>query len=407
MFKEIGKGQRRLHAICIWPSFALQATPGSPHDSVPNLYLALEDIMRIAQHPVGSTPIAREQLAAFKTIRGPLPLRLAGLPDRITAGLSPESLGLFGNRRRFLQMAAALACTPLVDRVDASGLTRPAAVPGGFAVVQLGPARMAPVAHFNGDRVFVSGTQTGWFAIVGIPLDAQPGRATPLSVQDSNGKSRVAYFTIRVKHYEAEYLTMKSDYVDLEPEDAARCEGERVHLQRVLRTYSDALPSSLLLVPPCQGTRTSTFGLVRFFNGQARGTHNGMDIAAPAGKPVFAAASGEVIDVGDYFFSGRTVLVNHGRGFITLYAHLSEVKIRGRKRVAAGQKIGKIGITGRATGPHLHFGVYLNAAAIDPALFLLADPRMQRLYSSHTRHLPASGDAFGGAPVRETVIKRL
>jgi murein DD-endopeptidase MepM/ murein hydrolase activator NlpD len=320
---------------------------------------------------------------------------------------SPANRGFFADRRRFMRMAAALACTPLVDRVHASGLTRPAAVPGGFAVVQLGPARMAPVAHFNGDRVFVSGTQTGWFAIVGIPLDAQPGRATPLSIQDAAGKSRVAYFTIGVKRYEAEYLTMKSDYVDLEPEDLARCEGERAHLQRVLRTYSDALPSSLLLVPPCQGARTSTFGLVRFFNGQARGTHNGMDIAAPAGKPVFAAASGQVIDVGDYFFSGRTVLVDHGRGFITLYAHLSEVKIRPRRRVAAGQKIGKIGITGRATGPHLHFGVYLNAAAVDPALFLLSDPRMQHLYSLNTRYAPAAADAFGGAPVRDTIIKPL
>lgn len=310
------------------------------------------------------------------------------------------------HRRRFMQMAAALACTPLVNRVQASGLTRTAAVPGGFAVVQLGPARMAPVVYFSGDRVFVSGTQTGWFAIVGIPLDAQPGRAPPLSIHDAAGKSRVAHFTIGVKRYEAEYLTMKSDYVDLEPDDLARCEGERAHLQRVLRTYSDVSPSSLLLVPPCQGMRTSTFGVVRFFNGQARGTHNGMDIAAPTGKPVFAAASGQVIDVGDYFFSGRTVLVDHGRGFMTLYAHLSEVKTRPRKRVAAGQKIGKIGITGRATGPHLHFGVYLNAAAVDPALFLLSDPRMQRLYSMSTRQVPAA-DAFGGAPVRETIIKRL
>jgi len=296
---------------------------------------------------------------------------------------------------------------PVVGGVHASGLTRTAAVPGGFAVVQLGPARMAPIVHFNGDRVFVSGTQTGWFAIVGIPLDALPGRANPLSIQDAAGKSRVSYFTIGVKRYEAEYLTMKSDYVDLEPEDLARCEGERAHLQRVLRTYSDALPSSLLLVPPCQGARTSTFGVMRFFNGQARGTHNGMDIAAPAGKPVFAAASGQVIDVGDYFFSGRTVLVDHGRGFMTLYAHLSEVKIRPRKRVAAGQKIGTIGITGRATGPHLHFGVYLNAAAVDPALFLLSDPRMQRLYSLNTRRDPAAADAFGGAPLRETILKRL
>jgi murein DD-endopeptidase MepM/ murein hydrolase activator NlpD len=106
-----------------------------------------------------------------------------------------------------------------------------------------------------------------------------------------------------------------------------------------------------------------------------------MDIAAQVGKPVMAAASGEVIDVGDYFFSGRTVLVNHGRGFISLYAHLSDVKVKPRRRVMAGQQMGKIGITGRVTGPHLHFAVYLNAVAVDPALFLLSEPRVQPLYS--------------------------
>jgi murein DD-endopeptidase MepM/ murein hydrolase activator NlpD len=248
-------------------------------------------------------------------------------------------------------------------------------------VVHLGPDAAAPIAHFNGDRVFVSGTPSAWLAIVGIPLDSQPGRAPPLTIQYSAGSPRVVYFTIEEKHYDAEYLTLKSDQVDLNPADLARCEAERTHLQRVLRTYSDPLPASLLLLPPCQGTRTSTFGLVRFFNGQARGAHNGMDIAAQVGKPVMAAASGEVIDVGDYFFSGRTVLVNHGRGFISLYAHLSDVKVKPRRRVMAGQQMGKIGITGRVTGPHLHFAVYLNAVAVDPALFLLSEPRVQPLYS--------------------------
>ena len=285
------------------------------------------------------------------------------------------------DRRRFLQAAAALACVPLVDRLHANRLVRPAAVPGGFAVIHLGADPAPPIVHFNGDRVFVSGRDSGWLAVVGIPLDAQAGRAPPLSVQYSAGPPRLINFTIEEKHYDAEYLTMKSDQVDLSPMDLVRCEMERIHLQRVLRTYSDSSPASLLLVPPCQGTRTSTFGLMRFFNGQARGAHNGMDIAAQVGKPVCAAASGEIIDIGDYFFSGRTVLVNHGRGFISLYAHLSEVKTKLRRRVTAGQPIGKVGVTGRTTGPHLHFGVYLNAAAVDPALFLLSDPMSQRFYS--------------------------
>ena len=275
------------------------------------------------------------------------------------------------DRRRFLRMAATLAAIPLLGRLEASSLPRPAAIPGGFVVVKLGAQPTAPIAHFNNERVLVSGDPGGWLAIVGIPLDSKAGRAPPLSIQYGTGKPRVIYFTIREKKYESEYLTIKSDRVDLSAADIARWEAERAHTQGILRTYSDAAPASLLLINPCQGTRSSTFGLLRFFNGEARGPHNGMDIAAELGAPVVAAAGGEIVDIGDYFFSGRTIMINHGRGFITLYAHLSSVDVRLRKRVLAGQRIGKVGITGRATGPHLHFGVYLNSAAVDPNLFII------------------------------------
>lgn len=301
-----------------------------------------------------------------------------------------SSPALSMDRRRFLQMAAVLASLPLVGHSHASGFPRPAAIPGGFAVVSLGAAKSAPVVRFNGERVLVLGDQWGWLAIVGIPLDSKPGPAPALTIQYAAGKPRFTHFTISDKHYDAEYLTIKSDQVDLTPMDHARSEAERTHTQSVLRVYSNSAPASLLLTPPCLGIRSSTFGLMRFFNGEPRGPHNGTDIAAKVGTSVVAAASGEIIDIGDYFFSGSTVMIDHGRGFITMYAHLGKIDVKLRKRVRAGQPIGKVGITGRVTGPHLHFGVYLNAAAVDPGLFLPAEKSVPRQLFVSSPYAPLS-----------------
>ncbi|HEV8260553.1 MAG TPA: peptidoglycan DD-metalloendopeptidase family protein [Burkholderiales bacterium] len=266
--------------------------------------------------------------------------------------------------------AAAAASFALGGRAHADGLPRPASVPGGVAVVNLGPRPSPPLARFNGERVLIAGDASGWFAVVGIPLDAKVGAALPLTVERADREPETIALAIGRKRYATQQLSVKPEQVELSPADLARHEQERAHLRGVLRTFSESPPDSLLLLQPCEGPRSDSFGKRRFFNRQPRSPHNGLDIAAPDGTPVVAAGTGNVLDVGDYFFSGRTLILDHGRSFLTLYAHLSAINANTGDRVPIGKRIGNVGATGRVTGSHLHFSVYLNAAAVDPELFI-------------------------------------
>jgi murein DD-endopeptidase MepM/ murein hydrolase activator NlpD len=124
---------------------------------------------------------------------------------------------------------------------------------------------------------------------------------------------------------------------------------------------------------PTPGVRSSSFGLRRVFNGQARAPHGGMDIAAAAGTPVVAPAAGRVIDTGDYFFNGNTVWIDHGAGLLSMLCHLSAIDVRPGDAVESGQRVGAVGATGRVTGAHLHWSLSLNRTMVDPELFVRDD----------------------------------
>ncbi len=274
------------------------------------------------------------------------------------------------NRRGFLSFAPALAATAALPGAWASTTPRASPVPGGVARIRLGASTEPPQARIGGDRVLVTRDGDEWVALVGIALATKPGARLEVAAMLAGGRHERFAIEVAPKRYAAQHLTVPRDKVEISPENLARHERERAHLETMLRTFSATPPRTLAMLPPAPGRRSGSFGLRRYFNGQARSPHTGMDIAAPAGTPVIAANAGRVIDTGDYFFPGRTIILDHGQGLLSLYAHLSAVDTAAADPVSAGFPIGKVGATGRVTGPHLHFAVYLNAVAVDPALFL-------------------------------------
>jgi murein DD-endopeptidase MepM/ murein hydrolase activator NlpD len=293
---------------------------------------------------------------------------MTSFPTRRRAVLG--SLGLLALPSAVLAAAKGHATAP-----EASVWPRALAVPGGVVRLSLGPAAQPPTAFADAAQqipLLVLGDMIEWTAVVGIPLSAPLGAAHITIAATADSPARQVTYTVADKRYREQRLTVAPRTVDLSPENQARYERERDHQAGVMATFSTPLPAHLAMQVPTPGRRSSSFGLRRVFNGQARNPHSGMDIAASTGTPVVAPLPGKVIDTGDYFFNGQTVWLDHGGGLLSMVCHLSAIDVQVGDAVQTGQQVGAVGATGRATGPHLHWGVMLNRSMVDPALFLPA-----------------------------------
>lgn len=279
------------------------------------------------------------------------------------------------SRRQYLfftaqsAVAAALPAwsqTQIADQISPKDLR----VPGGVARLPLGPSATKPKVSTAGDiPVTVIGDMIAWIAIVGIPLSSTLGIHS-VTVSNDDGVYSVDY-EVQHKTYAEQHLKVAPRTVDLAPRDLARHNQERAHQDDVIATFSEAFsPVQLHMKAPCLGRQSSSFGLRRVFNGQSRNPHSGMDIAAAVGAPVKAPAPAQVLDIGNYFFNGHTVWLDHGTGWLSMYCHLSSIECKLGQVLETGEEFCKVGATGRATGPHLHWGVMLNRTMVDPALFI-------------------------------------
>lgn len=280
-------------------------------------------------------------------------------------------------------LAPAQAATPTLQ-----SLHHP--VPGGVAIITLpSTSRTPPQVTFQNKPVLVlAGEQQGWVAVVGLPLDLSPQTQVLIVTEqgvNSERKSEIKdkryrepqpttseiKFEVKDKKYREQRITVNnSRHVNPLPDDMTRITRELELQNAAYRQFSPRVPSHVLLDAPVKGPLSSPFGLKRFFNGEPRAPHSGLDFAVPTGTPVTAPADGRVILTGDYFFNGNTVFLDHGQGLITMYCHLSVIDVKVGDTLTRGQVLGKVGATGRVTGAHLHWNVSLNDARVDPAIFI-------------------------------------
>lgn len=210
-------------------------------------------------------------------------------------------------------------------------------------------------------------------ALVGIDMDTKPDRyKLTLLIEDKKGGKTRKKYRVRVKpaNFGTQELTLPPDKVTLDEETLKKVEIEKEKIGKVWDIFTEDHLWNGNFIPPVAGEMSDDFGLRRIINGEQKSPHTGVDVDATEGAPVQASNNGRIVFTEDQFFSGKTLVIDHGLGLFTMYFHLSEILVTESKIVQKGELIAKVGKTGRATGPHLHWGVRLNGARVNPASLL-------------------------------------
>jgi murein DD-endopeptidase MepM/ murein hydrolase activator NlpD len=203
-------------------------------------------------------------------------------------------------------------------------------------------------------------------ALLGVDLEHLEGAST-LSVTAPDLPPCSVSVAVRAGDFVVRRLQVPKRYVELSPGDQARAETEAAQLEAVFSVVTDERLWDGAFRLPLAGTAPSdNFGQRRILNGEPRSPHAGVDFSVPTGTPIRATARGRVVLAATLFFAGRTVVLDHGLGLFSFYGHMSELAVSTGDVVAAGARLGLVGATGRATGPHLHWSVRLNGARVNP-----------------------------------------
>lgn len=243
--------------------------------------------------------------------------------------------------------------------------------PGGIAVIDFLTSHSKPQAFYNNVPLFVQKIRNNqWQAFVGIPLLTELGEKEITVKTDSEQNIK---FNVKYRPYEQESINFAGDnnkYLNPNLSHQERIIKERKLLASARKYFSSRALSNSFFIKPINNNISSKFGNRRVINGKDSLPHTGIDLRGNIGESIKSAADGRVILIGDYFFNGKCVFIDHGQGLISAYMHMQKVLVDYGQEIKQGELLGTIGMTGKATGPHLHWSVYLNRTAINPALLL-------------------------------------
>ena len=225
---------------------------------------------------------------------------------------------------------------------------------------------------------FKTGREGEFGALVGIDMADEPATVNfTAAITYSDGhRERVFRVVVQAEEFRVQSMTLPKEQVEPDAAALKRINLEKERVQTVLTGFTPERLWSTGFLVPVEGTATGAFGSKRILNGQPRNQHSGEDISAPLGAPVKAANDGIVRMVDDQFFSGVSVILDHGLGLFTMYFHLDTATVKHGARVNRGDVIGTVGQSGRATGPHLHWAAWLNGSRVNP--FALAKLPLDR-----------------------------
>ncbi len=254
------------------------------------------------------------------------------------------------------------------------GLILPKNTPfaGGVIVEEIESEREPKVYHGKRQLMVLPAEKKDHYVVLaGISLHQDPKESYTLTIKEDK-KEETQTFHLEDIVYKKQYIIIK-DKRKVSPKkmDMRRINSESKRSREALALYTPKKFVDLSMVKPVDVKISDDFGKRRYFNNKPRRPHSGVDMPAPVGTAIVAPLDGKIVEMGAFFFNGNVIFIDHGLGLVSMYCHMSQFDVKKGDRVKKGQKIGEVGKTGRVTGPHLHWGVSLNGAMVDPRLFFV------------------------------------